>query len=247
MLELRQSFDAARPAARRPCPAGAARRGAERASRRRRPRREPPAARRSASSSADGDAIGRLHLRTGSYANWPSVASRGGRRPAARLPPRQQELRALLRLRRPLMLTLLRDLRRLRRSIALPRPERGGSLALRHVDAGSCNGCEHELTLHVEPVLRPAALRPRHRRLAAPRRRAARHRRGHDAHARTAARRLRGDARAAPRRRARRLRARLQPARPRRTRSSGRSRRCSPSTCASPAARRPQRRSPGRC
>jgi Ni,Fe-hydrogenase III small subunit len=49
------------------------------------------------------------------------------------------------------MLTLLRDLRRLRRSIALPRPERGRSLAIRHVDAGSCNGCEHELTLTSSP------------------------------------------------------------------------------------------------
>ena len=38
------------------------------------------------------------------------------------------------------MLTLLRDLRRLRRN-----------LALRHVDAGSCNGCEHELTLATSP------------------------------------------------------------------------------------------------
>jgi Ni,Fe-hydrogenase III small subunit len=45
------------------------------------------------------------------------------------------------------MLTLLRDLRRLRNDLALPRPARGRSLALRHVDAGSCNGCEHELTL----------------------------------------------------------------------------------------------------
>lgn len=49
------------------------------------------------------------------------------------------------------MLTLLRDLRRLRRDIALPRPERRGSLAIRHVDAGSCNGCEHELTLASGP------------------------------------------------------------------------------------------------
>jgi Ni,Fe-hydrogenase III small subunit len=49
------------------------------------------------------------------------------------------------------MLTLLRDLRRLRRSIALPAPARPGSLALRHVDAGSCNGCEHELTLASSP------------------------------------------------------------------------------------------------
>jgi Ni,Fe-hydrogenase III small subunit len=43
------------------------------------------------------------------------------------------------------MLTLLRDLRRLRKSIDLPRPTHGRSLAIRHVDAGSCNGCEHEL------------------------------------------------------------------------------------------------------
>ena len=49
------------------------------------------------------------------------------------------------------MLMLLRDLRRLRRDIALPAAARGGSLALRHVDAGSCNGCEHELTLTSSP------------------------------------------------------------------------------------------------
>jgi Ni,Fe-hydrogenase III small subunit len=49
------------------------------------------------------------------------------------------------------MLTLLRDLRRLRRDLALPRPDRGRSLAIRHVDAGSCNGCEHELTLVSSP------------------------------------------------------------------------------------------------
>ena len=49
------------------------------------------------------------------------------------------------------MLTLLRDLRRLRRTIALPPPDRGRSLAIRHVDAGSCNGCEHELTLVSSP------------------------------------------------------------------------------------------------
>ena len=42
------------------------------------------------------------------------------------------------------MHVLLRDLNRLRRTIGLRRP-RAGSLALRHVDAGSCNGCEHEL------------------------------------------------------------------------------------------------------
>ena len=49
------------------------------------------------------------------------------------------------------MLTLLRDLRRLRREEGLARPERGRSLAIRHVDAGSCNGCEHELTLASSP------------------------------------------------------------------------------------------------
>jgi Ni,Fe-hydrogenase III small subunit len=40
---------------------------------------------------------------------------------------------------------LLRELQRVRRRIALRAPERRGSLAVRHVDAGSCNGCEHEL------------------------------------------------------------------------------------------------------
>lgn len=46
---------------------------------------------------------------------------------------------------------LLWDLRRLRREIDLPAPEKGRSLAIRHVDAGSCNGCEHELTLASSP------------------------------------------------------------------------------------------------
>jgi Ni,Fe-hydrogenase III small subunit len=45
------------------------------------------------------------------------------------------------------MLTLLRDLRKLRRTIGLSAAKHPGSLALRHVDCGSCNGCEHELTL----------------------------------------------------------------------------------------------------
>ncbi len=51
------------------------------------------------------------------------------------------------------MLTLLRDLRRLRQSVALPAAERPGSLALRHVDCGSCNGCEHELDLASGPTV----------------------------------------------------------------------------------------------
>lgn len=49
------------------------------------------------------------------------------------------------------MFTLLKDLRRLRRSVDLSRPDRGRSLAVRHVDAGSCNACEHELTLTSGP------------------------------------------------------------------------------------------------
>src|SRR6266851_685251 len=49
------------------------------------------------------------------------------------------------------MFVLLRHLQRTRREIALPSPSRRGSLALRHVDAGSCNGCEHELTATANP------------------------------------------------------------------------------------------------
>jgi Ni,Fe-hydrogenase III small subunit len=49
------------------------------------------------------------------------------------------------------MFALLRDLRRLRLEIDLPAPRRGHSLGIRHVDAGSCNGCEHELTLATSP------------------------------------------------------------------------------------------------
>src|SRR5438093_8838437 len=49
------------------------------------------------------------------------------------------------------MLTLLRDLRRLRRELQLAGATPARSLALRHVDAGSCNGCEHELTLTASP------------------------------------------------------------------------------------------------
>ena len=49
------------------------------------------------------------------------------------------------------MLTLLRDLRRSRKTIALPAPRRGRSLAICHVDAGSCNGCEHELNQLASP------------------------------------------------------------------------------------------------
>jgi Ni,Fe-hydrogenase III small subunit len=49
------------------------------------------------------------------------------------------------------MFVLLRQLQRMRRDIDLARPPRRGSLALRHVDAGSCNGCEHELNAVANP------------------------------------------------------------------------------------------------
>jgi Ni,Fe-hydrogenase III small subunit len=48
------------------------------------------------------------------------------------------------------MLLLLRDLRDLRRRLDLKTPTRR-SLAVRCVDAGSCNGCEHELTMATSP------------------------------------------------------------------------------------------------
>lgn len=49
------------------------------------------------------------------------------------------------------MFVLLRHLRAVRGDIALPRPAARGSLALRHIDAGSCNGCEHELNATAGP------------------------------------------------------------------------------------------------
>src|SRR5438874_13671352 len=48
------------------------------------------------------------------------------------------------------MFVLLRQLARTRRNAALDRG-RPRSVALRHVDAGSCNGCEHELGLATTP------------------------------------------------------------------------------------------------
>jgi Ni,Fe-hydrogenase III small subunit len=49
------------------------------------------------------------------------------------------------------MFLLLRQLAGYRREAALTRG-RGLSLALRHVDAGSCNGCEHELSIVTSPL-----------------------------------------------------------------------------------------------
>ena len=110
-----------------------------------------------------GDRIDRLRLRTGSYANWPVVAT-PSRQPAPRLPAHQQELRALLRLRGPLMLTLLRDLRRLRTTVGLPAPAAAAaSLSATSTPAPATAASTNSPAR--EPVLRPAALRPRHRRL----------------------------------------------------------------------------------
>jgi Ni,Fe-hydrogenase III small subunit len=50
------------------------------------------------------------------------------------------------------MLVLLRQLAAMRRDAQLDRGDRRRSLALRHVDAGSCNGCEHELALAGSPA-----------------------------------------------------------------------------------------------
>jgi Ni,Fe-hydrogenase III small subunit len=49
------------------------------------------------------------------------------------------------------MFVLLRHLARVRREAALPRRSGSRSLAIRHVDAGSCNACEHELTATAAP------------------------------------------------------------------------------------------------
>jgi Ni,Fe-hydrogenase III small subunit len=46
---------------------------------------------------------------------------------------------------------LLRHLQRVRREAALPPRQGARSLAIRHVDAGSCNACEHELTATAAP------------------------------------------------------------------------------------------------
>jgi len=49
------------------------------------------------------------------------------------------------------MLVLLRQLTRVRRQAGLARGRGPRSIDLRHVDAGSCNGCEHALGLATSP------------------------------------------------------------------------------------------------
>lgn len=50
------------------------------------------------------------------------------------------------------MFVLLEQLQRARRSASLDRRRAIGSCALRHVDCGSCNACEHELTATLGPA-----------------------------------------------------------------------------------------------
>ena len=49
------------------------------------------------------------------------------------------------------MIILLNNLRKIRKSENLMRPRKVRSLAVRHCDGGSCNGCEHELSLLSSP------------------------------------------------------------------------------------------------
>ncbi len=49
------------------------------------------------------------------------------------------------------MFVLLRHLQRVRREADLPRRSGARSLAIRHLDAGSCNACEHELAATAAP------------------------------------------------------------------------------------------------
>ena len=78
---------------------------------------------------------------------------RGRGQPAPRVPAHQQELRALLRLRGPLTRCSCCSTTSGACDATSPRRHRRvrGSLAMRHVDAGSCNGCEHELTAAANP------------------------------------------------------------------------------------------------
>ena len=114
--------------------AGRSRRRRRRAAHRPRPlgrraRREPARRRRCARSSSTPGRIARLHLRTGSYANWPPLAHAVRRQPPARLPADQQELRALLRLRGPLTVRPAPPPAPSSRRSRQPAPARGPRLA----------------------------------------------------------------------------------------------------------------------
>ncbi len=82
-----------------------------------------------------------------------------------------------------------------------------GSLQIRHVDAGSCNGCEVEIGGAFGPVYDAEQYRGAAGRVPPARRRAAGDRRGHSQHGRTAAQYRRGHTATASGDRLRRLRA----------------------------------------
>jgi hypothetical protein len=95
----------------------------------------------------EGDRLAALHLRTGSYANGPALAHAvpGNLRPD--FPPINKTFELCYACVDADVVLLLHL------HLHWPRPTAGarsggprGSLALRHVDAGSCTGCEHELT-----------------------------------------------------------------------------------------------------
>ena len=66
------------------------------------------------------------------------------------------------------------------------RQKLGRSLSIREVDAGSCNGCELEIHALNNAYYDLERFRPAFRRVAASRRRLARHRTGDEKHARSA-------------------------------------------------------------
>ena len=212
------------PGRRRPCPARAARAGAASdvhaarqparaaASRRlhalptrRRSSRPSRASRaraapRCARSSGRATASRRLHLRTGLVRQL--AGARARRRQAISCPISRSSTRAsssATPARIADMFTLLRDLRRLRlrdRPPGAAARRRSPSATSTPDRATAANTSSRSPT---SPLLRPPALRPEHRRLSPPRRRAARHGRRHDPHGERAAHGLRGDARAASR------------------------------------------------
>ncbi len=138
----------------------------------------------------DGDRVGRLHLRTGSAVNWPVLAhvTPGNLLPDFPLVNKSFELCYACADREVAVFHPPPRPPRPPPPVDAPRRRPAAVARVRHVDAGSCNGCEHELVVASSPYYDLARLRARPRRLAPPRRRAARQRRRHDADARAAAR-----------------------------------------------------------
>ena len=80
------------------------------------------------------------------------------------------------------MFVLLNHLQRLRSTIAAPARAEARLARAAPRRRGLMQRLRARADRHRQPLLRPPAIRPEHRRLAPPRRRAARHRRDHDAH-----------------------------------------------------------------